>query len=84
MTVRNKKHIWALNLVLYTDDMLLLISLHRDGTFYMYELRKKRYNYPFKLDDIKDQLRLKISDWYEEDISELDRDDIEELLIANN
>lgn len=58
--------------------------IHKDGTFYMYELRKKRYNYPFKLDEIKDQLRLKIPDWYEEDISELDRDDIEELLIANN
>lgn len=58
--------------------------IHKDGVFYIYELKKKRYKYPFKLDDIKDQLKLKIPAWYKENIVELDRDDIEELLIANN
>jgi hypothetical protein len=57
--------------------------IYKDGKHYIYELEKKR-KHPFELKNIKEKLKLKIPNWYDEDVAEIDRDDIRESLIANN
>ncbi|KAF1051197.1 MAG: hypothetical protein GAK43_02512 [Stenotrophomonas maltophilia] len=61
----------------YTFDRIL----YRDGTYFIYSYRKKRYPAPFNLDDTKDGLKDEIPRWYEEGRTEMNRADILRLMI---
>ena len=54
--------------------------IYDDGVYYIYSFKKKRYKYPFKLDDIKTKLKSMIPVWYEEEVTEIHRDQIASLL----
>ena len=56
----------------YTFDRIL----YRDGVYYIYAYRKKRYSMPFKLEGAKDRLKEAIPSWYEESRTEINRTDI--------
>ncbi len=56
----------------YTFDRIL----YREGTYYIYAYRKKRYTQPFKLDGDKELLKEAIPVWYEDGRTEINRADI--------
>lgn len=56
----------------YTFDRIL----YRDGVYYIYAYRKKRYSMPFKLEGTKERLKDAIPAWYEEGRVEINRADI--------
>ncbi|WP_342245117.1 phospholipase D family protein [Pseudomonas sp. OTU5201] len=56
----------------YTFDRIL----YREGTYYIYAYRKKRYTQPFKLDGDKELLKDAIPAWYEDGRTEINRADI--------
>ena len=57
------------------------LIIFNKGTHYLYELKKKRYNFPFELDkNFKAKLKKRIPDWYKEERVEIHREDIGELL----
>ncbi|MFR0690513.1 phospholipase D family protein [Enterobacterales bacterium AE_CKDN230030158-1A_HGKHYDSX7] len=60
----------------YTFDRIL----YRDGTYYIYSYRKKRYTQPFKLEDAKERLKDVIPEWYEEMRTSLNRHDINSVV----
>ncbi|WP_437879598.1 phospholipase D family protein [Pseudomonas sp. LRF_L74] len=64
------------NIGFYTFDRIL----YRDGMYYIYAYRKKRYTQPFKLDAIKDRLKERIPTWYEESRTALERAQLVRLL----
>lgn len=65
------------HIAFYTFDRIL----YRDGTYYIYSYRKKRYQVPFNLDDTKEGLRDEIPRWYEEGRTEMNRADILRFMI---
>lgn len=65
------------NIAFYTFDRIL----YRDGTYYIYSYRKKRYSVPFKLEDAKESLKEAIPRWYEEGRTEINRADILRFMI---
>ncbi|MCY1490107.1 hypothetical protein D9M68_238530 [compost metagenome] len=56
----------------YTFDRIL----YRDGTYYIYAYRKKRYTQPFKLEGDRELLKEAIPKWYEDGRTEINRADI--------
>lgn len=54
--------------------------IYDDGIHYIYSFKKKRYRYPFKLDELKRELKKVIPAWYEEGITEIHRNKIAALL----
>ncbi|MHC5351418.1 hypothetical protein [Metapseudomonas furukawaii] len=60
----------------YTFDRIL----YRDGTYYIYSYRKKRYTQPFRLDGDKELLKESIPSWYEDGRTEINRADILRIL----
>lgn len=56
----------------YTFDRIL----YRDGVYYIYAYRKKRYSQPFKLEGAKERLKDVIPTWYEDGRLEINRADI--------
>ncbi|WP_435609664.1 phospholipase D family protein [Pseudomonas knackmussii] len=65
------------HIAFFTFDRIL----YRDGTYYIYSYRKKRYTAPFNLDDTKEGLRDEIPRWYEEGRTEMNRADILRFMI---
>lgn len=64
------------NIGFYTFDRIL----YRNGTYYIYSYRKKRYTQPFKLEDAKERLKEAIPEWYEEMRTSLNRHDINSVV----
>lgn len=60
----------------YTFDRIL----YRDGVYYIYAYRKKRYSVPFKLEGVKKRLKAAVPNWYEESRIEINRADISEII----
>lgn len=56
----------------YTFDRIL----YRDGVYYIYAYRKKRYTMPFKLEGTRERLKDVIPVWYEDGRTEINRADI--------
>lgn len=54
--------------------------IYDNGTHYIYSFKKKRYKYPFKLDEIKQQLKQTIPIWYDNGVTEIHRSDISALM----
>lgn len=61
-----------------TFDRIMYVN----GIHYIYSFKKKRYKYPFKLDSVKKELKLKIPEWFSDECIEIHRDEISSLLMA--
>ncbi|WPD21647.1 MAG: phospholipase D-like domain-containing protein [Candidatus Electrothrix scaldis] len=56
------------------------LILYDKGIHYIYSFKKKRYKYPFKIDEIKVQLKEIIQEHYEKGITEINRNELIGLL----
>ncbi|MEJ2046243.1 MAG: phospholipase D family protein [Reinekea sp.] len=55
--------------------------LHKDGLNYIYSYKQKRYTRPFRLSsEIKGEIKNRVGDWYEKEITELGREKIQDII----
>ena len=64
----------------YTFDRIM----NKDGLYYIYSYKRKRYTYPFKLKDLKNGIKKRVPDWHEEELTEISRQDIYEICKSAN
>ncbi len=59
--------------------------LHENGLNYIYSYKQKRYACPFRLSNqIKSEIKNRVGDWYEREITELGRSEIHDLMKSAN
>lgn len=69
----------------YADFYSFDRILHEDGLNYIYSYKRKRYTRPFRLsNEIKSEIKNRAEDWYEREVTELGRSDIQDLIKSAN
>lgn len=69
----------------YSDFYSFDRVIHEKGLNYIYSYKRKRYERPFPLnDEIERQIRNRVEDWYEREITELGRSEIQDLIKSVN
>lgn len=69
----------------YADFYSFDRILHEDGLNYIYSYKQKRYARPFRLSsEIKSEIKNRVGDWYQREITELSRSEIQELIKSAN
>ncbi|MGD7034919.1 phospholipase D family protein [Methylotuvimicrobium buryatense] len=69
----------------YADFYSFDRILHEDGINYIYSYKQKRYTRPFRLsNEIKSEIKNRVGDWYEREITELGRAEIQDVIKSAN
>lgn len=65
----------------YSDFYSFDRIIQKEGLNYIYSYKRKRYERPFRLSDgIKSEIKNRVENWYERDIKELVRSEIQDLM----
>ena len=65
----------------YADFYSFDRIVHEGGLSYIYSYKQKRYTRPFRLsDEIKSEIRNRVTDWHKREITELRRSEIQDLV----
>lgn len=69
----------------YADFYSFDRILYKDGFNYIYSYRKKRYTRPFRLsNEIKSEIKSRVGDWYEREVTLLGRAEIQDVIKSAN
>ena len=69
----------------YSDFYSFDRIIHKEGLNYIYSYKRKRYERPFRLnDEIKSEIKNRVENWYERNITELGRSEIQDLMESVN
>lgn len=69
----------------YADFYSFDRILHEDGLNYIFSYKQKRYTRPFRLsNEIKREIKNRVDDWFEREVTELGRTEIQDLIKSAN